>query len=424
MKYLFLFFLSGFSVFSQNIKERKIERIINRSSVLDHSHVSFSIQPLAKESKRIKGFQTKKYMTPASNNKLLTFLAAIETFDSLPVINYKEINDTLHIEPTGYPLLFHPIYPDKEMEKLLNSKDNIVLHWSKNKVTKYGDGWAWDDYKYPFSTEKSSFPVYGNLAEIYKNKNNEITVVPSNFEMIKDFSIKSKLERKEISNIYLVNPNLISSKDTLYFPFKTSRELTVEILKNRLNADIKVTYNGSIKFRSLYLKNPEKIYRALLWDSNNLVAESLLLMSGKELNDEFSVSKTINIFQNKWNKWIIDPILWFDGSGLSRYNMITSRSIVSVLQKIHIEIGLEGIKRYFSTFGGLGNLSESYRISENLVIFAKTGNIKNNSNISGYLLSKKGNWYCFSLMINHFEVPVDQVKLEMGYILEYIFQKG
>jgi D-alanyl-D-alanine carboxypeptidase len=104
--------------------------------------------------------------------------------------------------------------------------------------------------------------------------------------------------------------------------------------------------------------------------------------------------------------------------------MITSRSIVSVLQKIHIEIGLEGIKRYFSTFGGLGNLSESYRISENLVIFAKTGNIRNNSNISGYLLSKKGNWYCFSLMINHFEVPDDQVKLEMGSILEYIFQKG
>jgi hypothetical protein len=27
-------------------------------------------------------------------------------------------------------------------------------------------------------------------------------------------------------------------------------------------------------------------------------------------------------------------------------------------------------------------------------------------------------------MINHFEVPDDQVKLEMGSILEYIFQKG
>ena len=147
-------------------------------------------------------------------------------------------------------------------------------------------------------------------------------------------------------------------------------------------------------------------------------------MSGKELNDEFSTSKTINRFQNKWKSWLPDPVLWFDGSGLSRYNMITSRSIVSVLQKIHSKIGIKKIKQYFSTFSDLGNLSEHYRKSENLVMYAKTGNIKNNSNISGFLLSKRGNWYCFSLMINHFEVPVDDVKLEMGNILDYIYQKG
>ena len=104
--------------------------------------------------------------------------------------------------------------------------------------------------------------------------------------------------------------------------------------------------------------------------------------------------------------------------------MITSRSIVSVLQKIHSKIGIKKIKQYFSTFSDLGNLSEHYRKSENLVMYAKTGNIKNNSNISGFLLSKRGNWYCFSLMINHFEVPVDDVKLEMGNILDYIYQKG
>ena len=424
MKYLVLFFLTGLSVFSQNIKENKIKRIINGSSVLNHSHVSFSIQPLGKESKRLKGFQSSKYMTPASNNKLLTFLAVIETFDSIPVINYLKISDTLHIEPTGYPLLFHPVYPDKEMEKLLNSFKNIVLHWNKDKVIKYGDGWAWDDYKYHFSAEKSSFPVFGNLAEVYKNKNNEITVVPSNFEIIKDFSIKSKLERNETNNIYSVNPSFLSSEDTIYSPFKTSRELTIEILKNNLYAKIDVVYDDSMNFSSLYLKNPQKIYRGLLWDSNNLIAESLLLMSGKELNDEFSTSKTINTFQNKWNDWLPDPVFWFDGSGLSRYNMITSRSIVSILQKIYFKIGLGGIKRYFATFGESGNLSQNFRKSQNLVIYAKTGNLKNNSNISGFLLSKRGNWYCFSLMINHFEVPVDHVKLEMGNILEYIYQKG
>ena len=95
MKYLFLFFLTYLSVFSQNIKERKIKRIINESPILRYSHVSFSLQPLGKKYKKIKGFNTSKYMTPASNNKLLTFLATIETFDSIPILNYKKTKNKL-----------------------------------------------------------------------------------------------------------------------------------------------------------------------------------------------------------------------------------------------------------------------------------------------------------------------------------------
>ena len=424
MKYLVLFLFIGFYGFSQNIKERKIKKIINESAVFDRSHVSISLQPVGQIGKSFKGFQTSKYMTPASNNKLLTFLATIETFDSIPVINYIKIDDTLHIEPTGYPLLYHPIYPDNEMENFLNSFKNIVLHWGKNKVIKYGQGWAWDDYKYDFSAEKSSFPVFGNLVKFFKNESEQIISLPSNFETIIDLTIKNKIQRNESDNIYSINPYLLSQLDTLYFPFKTSRDVTREILKNNLNAEIKEVFNDRMNFGSLNLKNPEKIYHALLWDSNNLVAESLLLMSGKKLNNEFSTSKAIKKFQNNWKKWIPDPLLWFDGSGLSRYNMITSRSIVSVLQKIHSKIGLEGIKRYFATFGDSGNLNEYYRKSQNLVIYAKTGNIKNNSNISGFLMSKRGNWYCFSLMVNHFELSVDQVKIEMGNILDYLYQKG
>ena len=191
-----------------------------------------------------------------------------------------------------------------------------------------------------------------------------------------------------------------------------------------MNIRVEENFFNNLNFLSLNLKFPDNLYRALLWDSDNLIAESLLLMSGKELNDEFSTLKTIKIFQNKWDDWLPDPIFWFDGSGLSRYNMITSRSIVSILQKIYSKIGLEGIKRYFATFGKSGNLSQNFRKSENLVMYAKTGNIKNNSNISGFLMSKRGNWYCFSLMINHFELSVDQVKTEMGKILDYLYQKG
>ena len=74
MKYLVLFFFIGFYGFSQNIRERKIKKIIDESIVLNRSHVSFSIQPVGQIGKSTRGFQTSKYMTPASNNKLLTFI--------------------------------------------------------------------------------------------------------------------------------------------------------------------------------------------------------------------------------------------------------------------------------------------------------------------------------------------------------------
>ncbi|MBL30689.1 MAG: hypothetical protein CMC81_05590 [Flavobacteriaceae bacterium] len=424
MKYLFLFFFTYLSVFSQNIKERKIKRIINESPILRYSHVSFSLQPLGKKYKKIKGFNTAKYMTPASNNKLLTFLATIQTFDSIPILNYKKTNDTLHLEPTGYPLLFHPKYPDRDMEKFLKSKKNVVLHWDNDNVIKYGRGWAWDDYKYSFSAEKSIFPIYGNLVKFYKNKNDQVISTPKLFENIEDFSIKNKVERKKGSNIFYINPNTISNKDTLFFPFITSKNLTLKILNKNLNSNFSISHNENIKFTRFNLKNNEKIFRALLWESDNLVAESLLLMSGNKLNNEFSTLKAINEFQKKWTSWLPDQVLWFDGSGLSRYNMITSRSIVSVLQRIKSKIGFIKIKSYFATFGDSGGLSENYRKSKGLVMYAKTGNIKNNSNLSGYLMSKSGNWYCFSLMINHYESPLYVLQSEMGKILDYVFLKG
>lgn len=73
------------------------------------------------EAKPKASYQDKHYMTPASNTKLLTFLAAVEKFDSVPALYYKEKDSLLHFKATGYPLLFHPFYPDTTLA-VLNKK--------------------------------------------------------------------------------------------------------------------------------------------------------------------------------------------------------------------------------------------------------------------------------------------------------------
>ena len=78
-----------------------------------------------------------------------------------------------------------------------------------------------------------------------------------------------------------------------------------------------------ILWNGKFIYNHEKaLYKALLHDSDNGIAESLLSMISKEIFDEFNTDKAINYFKNKWKGQLSDlTLLWVDGSGVSRYNM-------------------------------------------------------------------------------------------------------
>ena len=104
--------------------------------------------------------------------------------------------------------------------------------------------------------------------------------------------------------------------------------------------------NDSLEWSVLYTNN-EKLYKALLHDSDNGVAESLLLMISKSLSGTFSTEKAIEILKNKWGDVFQDDLIWYDGSGISRYNMFTPRTIIQVLKLIKKEIQWSKIEQLF-----------------------------------------------------------------------------
>ena len=120
----------------------------------------------------------------------------------------------------------------------------------------------------------------------------------------------------------------------------------------------------------------------------------------------------INKTLEKLDAEIQNGVDWFDGSGLSRYNMVTPKAIIYTLNEIYNDWGLEKIKKFFPN---------NYVIEgEERFVWGKTGTLRNNHNYSGYIITDKGKSYFFSIMINHFTKDLSEIKSVISDFLKYL----
>ncbi len=412
------FFIFSFSLSAQSFSERKIKRIINKIKVFDQVHIAMSIVPL-ETLKPVANYQADHYMTPASNIKLLTFLASLENFDSIPVLYYQQQDSVTHFKSTGYPLLYHPFYPDQKLSDFLKEKKSLVYHLSESKIKRLGPGWSWDDYPYYFASERSPFPIYGNSIQAYGDSNAP-KFIPNFFETYPSLnSLSDVLIREKNENRFYFNSNKWSPLDTLHRPFITGDELFIKLLENEIEVPVEISNKSkNFSWELLYTKQEQMLYKALLQDSDNGIAEALLVMISQKRFGEMNIERTIEYIKNKWANWLPDSIEWVDGSGISRYNMITSRTLIAVLKKIHDKVGFQNIKNYFPK-GSLSGTLKQYDLKN---IYAKTGTLRHNHNLSGYWVSPNENIYVFSVMVNHFTSSKNEVRNAISQLL-HKFQK-
>ena len=136
-------------------------------------------------------------------------------------------------------------------------------------------------------------------------------------------------------------------------------------------------------------------------ESVNLYAETLLKILGARFYNEGTFNKGLIMVRSFLDHCGVDTSnvsLW-DGSGLSRYDLITPLNIVQVLRFMYRSV-------YRDIFLGLlpmvGEGTLEYRFKDfDGILRAKTGSIHAVSCLSGYLTVNEHN-YCFSLMFNNF----------------------
>jgi D-alanyl-D-alanine carboxypeptidase/D-alanyl-D-alanine-endopeptidase (penicillin-binding protein 4) len=402
-----------------------LKREIKNSTVLSQQHTGVSISNL-NDTKALASYQDNKYFTPASNTKLFSFYAGLCALgDSIPGLEYLEWGELLIIRGTGDPSLLHPDLPhSKVFDFLKNRKDQIFYTPYHFENKRFGSGWAWSDYNDYYQPEISALPVYGNIAR-FKGEASQVFNVSPRFwkkSMVFD-STASGIEREESQNLFHHSRLAVPQGLIQDVPVRTSDLLTVQLLSDTLKREIKLIHIPlEIDLQTVYSIPSDSLYTRMMEVSDNMLAEQLMLLYATAnelpLNSEKAITHAIEHHMSD----LPDRPIWKDGSGLSRYNLFTPRTIVALLQKIHQKVPQERLFKILPVGGKTGTLSNLFK-QDTPFIFAKTGSLSNIYNLSGYLITKKGKTLVFSFMNNNFTRPTSEVRKEVERILTGIHQK-
>ncbi|MCC5913191.1 MAG: D-alanyl-D-alanine carboxypeptidase [Balneolaceae bacterium] len=378
----------------------------------------------------------KRFFTPASNTKTLTLYAALKALpDTLPSLRYAVRNDTLYFRGTGDPAFLNPEFESNGVFEFLKNRDEHLVYFDAHyDDAHFGSGWAWDWYAMPYAPEKSPFPIYGNMMRLQAEQvalvilNEDEPVKPRFFERFIDNRgwDGEQLElvtRDHQSNNILYVPKSDTVRQERNIPFIYDTDLFREMLADTLGREIGYANEGTPEFtETLYATPADTLLRRMMLVSDNFVAEQLMLMISEEKTGVLNTEKGIEYSLDNYFGELSDRPRWSDGSGLTRYNLITPRSKIELLEILIDELGEETALSFFPAGGESGTLSGWYRPAdgEPPYVYAKTGTLRNNTALSGYVYSRSGKRYSFSFINNNYVISNNAVRSEMGRVLEFI----
>ncbi len=402
--------------------ERQFTKDFQSSSYFKQGFSGFSLYDPAQK-KMLFSHNADKYFTPASNTKLFTFYTGLKILgDSVPALRYTQRNDSLFFTGTGDPSFLNPNFKNSVVFNFLkNQSDTLVMVQPVYTEKHLGPGWAWDDYNAYYSAERTPFPMYGNLVEFGFTEGEETPVISpriftDSLVISKDTSIMGRVQREVNTNIF-THHNFKKNKNyTQNVPYHYTPEIVAKLLSDTLHKPVHFQKKSPKLNKKLYSLPTDSIYKRMLKVSDNFIAEQILLMVANKLEDSLKSNIAIKYMKKNHLKDLPDEPQWVDGSGLSRYNLFTPRTMVKLLEKIKNEVPEKRLLNILATGGESGTLKNYYK-AEAPYIFAKTGTLRNNHSLSGYLLTKSGRLLIFSFMNSNYTVPTSGLKQGMENIL-------
>lgn len=358
-----------------------------------------------------------KFFIPASNTKIFTLYTAMKMLnDSIPAFKYQLINDELHVQGTGDPTFLHPKYKNtRAVDFLKNNGSKLIFHWNNFDEESFLPGWTWDDFRKDYAPERSQFPIHENLVSISKN-GNSIKTFPTYFEELTEIR-----EMPEPRSFYDNKFYISNKKRSAKVPFIVNETVIEKSLSQILGKPVDMVKSPMAReAKVFYSQKSDDVYREMMESSDNFLAEHLLILASSTLPGKLSAAEIIAYAKHNLLKELKQQPEWFDGSGLSRYNLFTPQSFSQVLEKMYNEFPEERLFSIFPIGGKTGTIKNRYRDTMQPYIYAKTGTLSNNVTLSGYLKTKSGRTLIFSLMNNNSVKNLSWIRNENEKLLRIV----
>ena len=444
--FAFIFFMHLPSVLANPSSdfEEKVDTLIRQH--LPNATVGLVIQDLASGNMVIEKNSFDNFY-PASNTKLFTAAAALKFFGpsfqyqtsmnaSLDKIKSGILDDNLYITFRGDPSLtttdLLSLFKQLKAKGINQIKGNIIIDDTSFEDPSYAPGWTFDSISWAYSAPVSSIILNENkirLKLLQPHSIYEEIKIEQADETLPPFNINAHViavshEESETSCQLNINVEkndirlsgcwpIEKTPGALELAINSPRHLAQSVIQQALKQN-EIKLIGQIQFnkapkdipailikRSPALKN---LLRHVLAESNNLYAESLTKALGLAFLGQGSFQVGIHAIEeilSKDTQIDFSQMRLSDGSGQSRYNLVSPHIISQLLYQLHQDPQFSIFYTSLSTAGKNGSLMERMK-GKNIVgkIVAKTGTAIGTSALSGYFTADSGKQYVFSLLIN------------------------
>ncbi len=408
-----------------------------------------------------------KLFMPASNMKLLTGAAALLRLGkdyrvktrvlAQGAVRQGVLEGSLIVEGGGDPTLSLRFAPDDLYAVFVNwaarlkeagireIRGDIIGDDDLLEEPSLGYGWAWDQAGYSYSAEAGALQFNENVVEIRVaaggrqgqlagfemfpapgliQVENNVRTVEAGAET--DISIQRDVEGNRVrmqGQIALgeapARVKVAVHNPTLFFADQLRHILAregIHVSGKAVDADDlnPKPDRGAAVLLWMHESPPlEKILAVLLKESQNLYAETLLRILGKECSGDGSFRAGRQAVQEILQGMAIPPgdYVMMDGSGLSRYNFLKPEMLLRLFRFL---VQVPEFSTYYQSLpvGGVdGTLASRLKggPAENNV-HAKTGTLANVRSLSGFVRARDGELLGFSMIANHFTVPHRQAE--------------